>query len=412
MSKKMFLKLWILLVSVVMAVVVATPAFAGSQGSATPRPLAALPPIPPDGIPSPNIQKDNVTTAAKVKLGEMLFFDGRLSGDGSTPCAACHRPEFAWSQPDDLSFGYPGTLHFRAGQTILNNIYLNKYFWDGRSLSLEAQVGAAGFGQESNNVSAQMAEARMRQVPVYVKMMKDIFAEPPTWDNAARAVAAFERTLNSDPKDVPFDRYMNGDKSAMTEQEIKGMKLFEGKANCIQCHDGFLMTNQDFHNLGLPRNEAFDEDPLRQISIRYRSKAFGVLNYDEVDEDKGLYFSTHRPDDIHLWRTAQLRELKCTTPYMTKGVFIDLEEVVDFSNAGGGPNQEGGAALAGTKDPLIKPLNLSDDEKAALVAFLLALSSDDMPGKDFKLPRMPPDGIMTEAGVLVELPAKVAKKKK
>ena len=131
------------------------PAFAGSQGSATPRPLAPVPPIPANGILLPNAQKDNVTTPAKVELGAMLMFDGRLSGDGSTPCAACHRPEYAWSQPDDLSFGYPGTLHFRAGQTVLNNIHLNKYFWDGRSLSLEAQVGAAGFGQESNNVSAQ-----------------------------------------------------------------------------------------------------------------------------------------------------------------------------------------------------------------------------------------------------------------
>ncbi len=126
-------------------------AWAGSQMSKDPRPIGALPPLPAD------VQRDNVTTAKKVELGAMLFFDPRLSGDGSTPCSACHRPEFAWSQPDDLSFGYPGTLHFRAGQSIMNNGYLNKYFWDGRSLSLEAQVGAAGFGQESNNVSAQMA---------------------------------------------------------------------------------------------------------------------------------------------------------------------------------------------------------------------------------------------------------------
>jgi cytochrome c peroxidase len=412
MQRKSIKEIGLALLAIGFMLATVMPAFAGSQGSATPRPLAPVPPIPANGIILPNAQKDNVTTPAKVELGAMLMFDGRLSGDGSTPCAACHRPEYAWSQPDDLSFGYPGTLHFRAGQTVLNNIHLNKFFWDGRSLSLEAQVGAAGFGQESNNVSAQMAEARMRQVPVYVKMMQDIFGEPPTWDNAARAVAAFERTLNTDPKDVPFDRYINGDKTAMTEQQIKGMKLFEGKAGCIQCHDGMLMTNQDFHNLGLPRNEAFDEDPLRQISIRYRSKAFGILNYDEVDEDKGLYFSTHRPDDIHKWRTAQLRELKWTPPYMHNGVFFDLEEVVDFYNVGGGPNLDGGAALAGKKDPLMKPLNLTDDEKAALVAFLMALSSDEMPGKNYKIPRIPPDGIMTATGVLVSLPEKVATKKR
>ncbi len=379
-------------------------AWAGSQMSKDPRPIGPLPPLPAD------VQRDNVTTAKKVELGAMLFFDPRLSGDGSTPCAACHRPEFAFTQPDDLSFGYPGTLHFRAGQSIMNNGYLNKYFWDGRSLSLEAQVGAAGFGQESNNVSAEFAEARMRQVPVYVKLMREIFGEPPTWDNAARAIAAFERTLNSDPKVVPFDRYMNGDKKAMTPQQVKGMKLFEGKANCIQCHDGPMFTNQDFHNLGLPRNEAFDEDPLRQISIRFRAKAFGILNYDEVDEDKGLYFNTHRKPDIHLWRTAPLRELVHTPPYMHNGVFFTLEEVVEFYNVGGGPNLDGGKALAGKKDPLIKPLNLTDEEQVALVAFLEALSSPEMPFEDIK-PRIPPDGIMTEAGVLVPLPEKVAARK-
>ncbi|MFQ5443157.1 MAG: cytochrome-c peroxidase [Nitrospinales bacterium] len=406
MKRRWIWKAGVLVISVIMLMAFTSFAFAGSQGSATPRPLAPLPPIPANGIPSPDAQKDNVTTATKVELGAMLFFDGRLSGDGSTPCAACHRPEYAWSQPDDLSFGYPGTLHFRAGQTVLNNVYLNKFFWDGRSLSLESQVGGAGFGQESNNVSAQMAEARLRQVPVYVKLFHEAFGEPPTWDNTARAVAAFERTLNSDPKNVPFDRYMNGDKTAMTAQQIKGMKLFEGKAGCINCHDGMLMTNQDYHNIGVPRNEAFDEDPLRQISIRYRSKAFGILNYDKVDEDKGLYFSTHRPDDIHKWRTAVLREIKWTAPYMHNGVFFTLEEVIDFYNEGG---EE--PVRAGVKDPLMKPLNLTDDEKAALVAFLEALSSDVMPGKNFKIPKIPPDGIMTAAGVLIPLPEKAGKKK-
>ena len=394
----------IVMLAMGMVMPMAWTAWAGSQGSKEPRPLATIPPAPADA------QKDNITTPLKVELGAMLMFDGRLSGDGSTPCAACHRPEYAWSQPDDLSFGYPGTLHFRSGQTIVNNVFLNKYFWDGRSLSLEAQVGAAGFGQESNNVSPQMAEARVRQVPLYMDMFQEAFGMPPTWNNIARAVAAFERTLNSDPAQVPFDRYMRGDKNAMTPQQVKGMKLFEGKAGCIQCHDGFLMTNQDFHNLGLPRNEAFDEDPLRQISIRYRSKAFGILNYDEVDEDKGLYFSTHRIEDIHKWRTAQLRELVWTPPYMHNGVFFTLEEVVDFYNVGGGPNLDGGPALAGVKDPLMKPLNLTDEEKAAIVAFLEAISSDEMPGADFVIPKLPPDGIYTAAGVLMPLPEKVTGK--
>lgn len=390
----------IVLVSIGVVAAMSWVAWAGSMESKTPRPIGPLPPLPADLI------KDNHTTAKKVKFGEMLFFDQRLSGDGSTPCVRCHMPNQGWTTFDDLSIGYPGKLHFRSGQTVLNNGYLHRYFWTGRELSLESQAGGAGFGAESNNVSAAMAEARMLQVPEYRKLSMEIFGELPTWDNAARAIAAFERTLNSDPKKVPFDRYMLGDKTAMTPEQIKGMELFKGKANCIACHDGPMFTNEDLHNLGVPRNEAFDNDPLRQNSIRYRTKTFGIYNNYEANEDLGLYQHNHRAKDIMKFRTPPLRELLYTPPYMHNGVFLTLDEVVDFYNEGGGPARNGSV-----KDPLIKPLNLTDEEKKALVAFLEALSSPEPPFAGIA-PRVPPDGIMTEDGNVIPLPQQAGQESK
>jgi len=392
-------KLWtfvILLfgVAIVAAMTMAWTAWAGNNEGKTPRPLAALPPGPHPG------PADNPTTPEKAKLGELLFFEQRLSGDGSTPCSKCHDPKQGWGTTDDLSIGYPGTQHFRNSHTVLNTGHLKKYFWEGRATSLEAQAGGAAGGQSAGNLQFDIGEARMRQVPEYREMFMKVFGELPTWDNAARAIAAFQRTLNSDPKVVPFDRYMNGDKSAMTPQQVKGMELFKGKANCIACHDGMMFTDEDHHNLGLPRNPAFDDDPLRQIELRFRMKSNGIQNYNEVDEDLGLYMATHRTQDIGRFRTEKLRESKHTAPYMHNGVFSTLEEVVEFYDKGG----EEPGKFKGVKDPLMKPLELTADEKKALVAFLEALSSPETPFKDIN-PVLPKDGIVTVDKKVVPLPA-------
>jgi cytochrome c peroxidase len=335
-------------------------------------PIGPLPSGPHPGPP------DNPTTAAKAELGKMMFFEPRLSGDTSTPCSKCHDPGMGWGTSDDVSVGYPGTQHFRNSHTVLNSAYLKKLFWDGRVTSLEAQFWAAAGGESAGNMSPEMGEARLRQVPEYRKRFMDVFGELPTADNIARAGAAFQRTLVSDPTKVPFDRYMNGDKKAMTPEAIKGMELFQGKAGCVQCHNGIMFTDEDFHSLGLSRNPAFEEDPLRQIEMRYRAKIWGTMNYMEVDQDLGLYFQTHRKEDLFKWRTQPLRELKYTSPYFHNGMAFTLEEVVEFYNQGGGEDPYG------TKSPLIKPLNLTEDEKKALVAFLESLSSPEPPFADIR----------------------------
>jgi cytochrome c peroxidase len=324
---------------------------------------------------------------AKVELGELLFFDARLSGDASTSCASCHSPESGWGDGGDLSRGYPGTQHWRNSQTVLNSAYYQKLFWGGEVPSLEAQAKSAATGNVAGNGDTMMMEERLRQIPEYVKRFREVFgAAWPTIDDAWRAIAAFERTLVSKPENVAFDRYMKGDQKALSESAQRGLALFKGKARCIQCHNGPLLSDDDYHNLGVPKNLGFEEDPLRQITLRFQHVIRGVPEsvYRKADRDLGLYYTTKRTADRGKFRTPSLREVKYTAPYMHNGAFFTLEEVIDFYNEGGGEEPN--------KSPLVKPLGLTDKEKESLQAFLLSLSSDKP--LQFKPPELPPYAAM------------------
>ena len=323
--------------------------------------LGPLPPVP--------IPRDNPQTPAKVELGKLLFFDPRTSGDASTSCASCHDPKQGWGDGGDLSRGYPGTQHWRNSQTVINSAYLKKLFWAGGVGSLESQAIAATTGNLAGNGSPEMIQERLRQIPEYVRRFKEVFGELPTFDKVVKAISAFERTLVSDARNVPFDRYMRGDKSALSDEAKKGLTLFQGKARCIQCHNGPLFTDEDFHDLAVPNNTAFTEDPLRQIAMRFVAKVKGVPNYMKVDRDLGLFLETKRNDDIGKFRTPPLRELQYTAPYMHNGVFFTLEELIDFYDKGGGNDAN--------KSPLMMPLGLTAEEKKALLVFLESLSSTE-----------------------------------
>ena len=184
------------------------------------------------------------------------------------------------------------------------------------------------------------------------------------------AIAAFERTLVSRAGQVPFDRYARGDQSALGPEARRGLALFQGKAGCIQCHNGPLLSDESYHNLGVPRNPAFENTPLRQITLRYQHVIRGVSEtlYRSADRDLGLYYTTKQEADKGKFRTPSLRELRYTAPYMHNGVFGTLEEVIEFYNRGGDDNLN--------KSPLMRPLGLSEQEKKDLLAFLLSLSSD------------------------------------
>jgi cytochrome c peroxidase len=184
------------------------------------------------------------------------------------------------------------------------------------------------------------------------------------------AIAAFERTLVSKPENVPFDRFARGDRTALSPEAKRGLTLFQGKAGCITCHNGPLVSDESYHNVGVPENPTFRTDPLRQITLRYQHVIRGVPEsvYRTADRDLGLYYTTKRDEDRGKFRTPSLRELKYTAPYMHNGVLRTLEEVVAFYDDGGGEDPN--------KSKLMRPRGLTEQEKKDLVAFLLSLSSD------------------------------------
>ncbi len=327
-------------------------------------PLAPLPPVP--------IPKDNPMSPEKVELGKLLFWDHRLSGDALISCQTCHQPQFGWGDGGAISRGYPGTRHWRNSQTVLNSAYYGKLFWEGSVTSLEAQAAAAAEGNVAGNGDPATMEMRLRFMPEYVQRFKQVFGtEWPRLTHAYMAIAAFERTIVSDPKKVPFDRYRNGDKNALSPAALRGHDLFKGKAGCIQCHNGPLASDERFYALGVPEHDEFKSNPLTQITHRWQHYQKGVpeARYRDANLDMGLYYVTKNPKDIGKFRTPSLRELKYTGPYMHNGVFKTLEEVVDFYNRGGGE--------AVNKTPLLKPLGLTDAEKKNLMVFLEALSMDE-----------------------------------
>ncbi len=353
----------------------------GSTASADVNPpLAALPPVP--------VPKDNPQSAEKIELGKLLFFDSRIGGDASVSCADCHAPKQGWGFNDPLSRGYPGVIHWRNSQTVINSAYLGKLFWTGSAKSLENQAPSAALGAVSGNGERDMVEARLAFIPEYVKRFNKVFGDDwPKVNNVWKAMAAFERTLIHD--NTPFDKYMRGDKTALNEQQVRGLKLFEGKANCIECHNGPLLTDQKYYNLGLPRAEEWLDNGMAQVTFRYEQYAKGVTEelYRKIKDDAGLYYRTKQKRDMGKFRTPPLRYTAYTAPFMHAGSFFDFDEVVDFYNDGGGSNEFTDGTLASNKTPLLKPLGLTDEEKADLIAFLEALS-----GPEIKMatPKLPP----------------------
>ncbi|MBT6856524.1 MAG: cytochrome-c peroxidase [Nitrospina sp.] len=341
-------------------------------------PLDALGPVP--------VQLDNKQTPEKIALGKMLFFDPRLGGDASIACSDCHSPKEGWSFAAPISRGYPATIHWRSSQTIVNAAYYSKLFWAGSSKSLEAQAPSAAKGGVAGNGENDVMEARLAFIPEYRKRFREVFGDEwPLIDNAWKAIAAFERTLVQ--RDTPFDKYMNDDGDALGEAEKRGLALFQGKANCVECHNGALFSDQKFYNLGVPRHDGWLEDGLKQITFRFELYAKGVTeeDYRTLKDDPGLYFRTKQKRDKGKFRTPSLRYTLYTAPYMHNGAFFGLDEVIDFYNEGGGTND-----FAANKTRILKPLGLTDDEKEDLLMFLESLSGEEIVMEAPKLPKYEP----------------------
>ncbi|MGC8529081.1 MAG: cytochrome-c peroxidase [Leptospirillia bacterium] len=301
------------------------------------QPLVPLPPSPP--VPLSNLQ-----TPAKVALGKKLFFDPKLSVNGSISCAFCHMPKAGYADPRPVSIGVGGKRGGRNAPSVLNAAYLDRQFWDGRAGSLEEQaIGPLTNPVEMENPTNQSVVDRLRKIPFYSQSFREIFGGDVSIDRIGEAIAAYERTLLT--PNTPYDRYLMGEKNALSPSAKKGFLLFKGKARCALCHSGALLSDQAYHNLGVPQT--------------------GTLS-----KDVGRYAISHNPNDMGKFRTSPLRNIALTSPYMHDGTFRTLREVVDFFDKGGGKSPYK------TKDPIIRPLHLTKQEKIELVDFLLALSGE------------------------------------
>ena len=320
-----------------------------------------LAPLPPVAVP-----KDNPMTPEKIELGRMLFFDPRLSGNSGMSCSKCHVPKKGWSNGLQMSDAYPGTKHWRHVPTVLNAAYLKQLFWDGRAASLEQQsTGPIEAPIEMNQNFAHLVE-KLSGIPYYRRAFKKVFDGDVTMENLAKAISAFERTIVSKPG--PVDRFLKGDKNALTASQKRGMAIFEDKANCIACHHGPLLTDHGFHVIGVPEIEPLKTETDRIATRHFFAKVNKYPNPRKVDADYGREFITKSRSDRGKFKTPSLRELRWTAPYMHNGAFETLEDVVEFYMAGGGKHAN--------KDPKLKPFELTDHEFDDLLNFLEALSSE------------------------------------
>ena len=291
-------------------------------------------PLPPNEMGQP--------TMLKAVLGEKAFFDGRYSGDTSTPCSKCHDPSQGFGTFDDVSTGYPSIIHWRNSHTFMNNAWHDKFFWDGRSLALDTQAEDANTGSGlAGNATSEYMLPRHFQSDEYIQGFFQEWNAPPSIQKIDWAIDIYERIVRSDPNVVPFDRWMYGDEDALSDEAKRGYELFVGEWDCVRCHFGpHGVGTQDFFSLGLPRVSSFDDDPLRQVTVRYINYGaglHGIMDW-EMDyfDDYGIGMRTHLKEDNYHFKTQQLRELCYTPPYFHQGTHSDLEEVVLHHLHGGG----------------------------------------------------------------------------
>ena len=298
-------------------------------------------PRQPLGLPSVQWPKENPYSPAKAELGRYLYFDKRLSADGTISCATCHEPKYAYTDGSAVSEGIRGQKGTRSAPTVINRAFSLAQFWDGRAATLEEQAkGPVANPIEMGN-TGEAAAAAIGRIQGYRPMFAKAFGtDEVTIDRIAMAIATFERTVLSG--DAPYDRYKKGDKKAMSSEQIRGMSVFFDKAKCDRCHENSNFTLNAYANIG--------------------------IGMDKPDPDVGRYVITKDPRDWGVFKIPTLRDVEHTAPYMHDGSLKTLEEVVDYYNKGGQPNKN--------LDPNIRKLNLTDAEKQDLVAFLKALSGE------------------------------------
>jgi cytochrome c peroxidase len=285
-------------------------------------------------LPAPPEDPANPMTPEKFELGDRLFKDTRLSGDQSLSCESCHAPGMGYAEAVPFSEGAEGKPMPRHTPTLLNSVYYRYINWDGKFANTPELVLAVMANPRNMNMQDEaVLVERLESVPEYRALFRKAFGGPPTKQRVAQALDAYVRKLTT-PNSL-FDRYAAGDKNALTEAQKRGLMLFVGKADCTMCHRGPNFEDDQFHALGV------------------RS------------EDPGRFKVTGVEADRNAFKTPTIRNVARTAPYMHDGSLSTLREVIDFYNGGGGQQP---------KSVLLRRLNLTEQEKSDLVAFLESLT--------------------------------------
>ena len=332
----------------------------------------------PAGVLPPEIPADNPVTSAKVELGQKLYFDTRISTDGTVACVTCHDPGHGFADPrgKPTSAGVGGALGARNAPSVLNAAFLASQFWDGREPTLEAQAVQPLINPVEHGFKDHPAVvARLRGLKDYEKPFAAAFGSGGiTIERVGMAIASFERTLLS--LDAPIDRFLAGDRGAISASAKRGWRLFNAEARCNTCHGRIdvlpLFTDDLFHNIGVgvasvdfarvARNAAAAVEAGRSIDE--------LAVTDREASALGRFLVTRELKDMGAFKTPQLRNTALTAPYMHDGSEATLEDVIAFYDRGGNDNPylDGG----------IRPLGLTDSQKADLVELLKTFTSDDL----------------------------------
>ncbi len=294
----------------------------------------------PYEVPSPPMPADNISNAAKIELGKILYFDPRLSGSNWISCASCHNPALGWGDGLATGIGHNFQILGRNSPTIVNTSFGFLQFWDGRAGSLEEQATGPieSTGEMNQNLDELVKE--LNAISGYKALFDKAYPkEGISKSTIAKAIASFERTVIS--KDSPFDKWMLGDDKVISESAKSGFGLFVGKAQCAVCHSGFNFSDNGFHNIG-----------VKSLTGKEDTGRYAIV---PVKVMKGAF------------KTPTLRDVALSSPYMHNGIYKTLEEVVEHYNRKGDVKDNLSPNLQG-------PLNLSEQEKKDLVEFLKTLT--------------------------------------
>jgi cytochrome c peroxidase len=319
------------------------------------------------------IPNDNAMNDARVALGRKLYFEPKLSKDGTVACATCHDVSRGFTDRRGTSEGIGDQLGRRNGPTTMNAAFFSSQFWDGRAATLEEQAklpitNPIEMGQPDGNA----AIAGIKNDAEYKKAFKDAYGRDVNFEDVGRAIAAFERTLIF--LDAPFDRFIAGDTKAIDDDAKAGWVLYNGKGRCTACHQISssvpIGSDNRFHNIGVSaRHQDFEALAKKGLAATAKDSSKETLDKLALETDLselGRFIVTKNRSDIGAFKTSQVRNVGITAPYMHDGSLNTLWDVIDHYNKGGeaNPYLDGG----------IEPLALTDKEVDQLVAFLFTLT--------------------------------------